>query len=525
MSQGITEKEPVPPPPPDDWRPVRERAPSVLREDEPQVARFIGMVGLLLVTLGAVALVVNAYGRVSRVGPGLGTFCLVLGLGGMLLHAARDKELQVRRLYGLFGLLWLLVAAIVSSLPTKFGPAGSLFLPYGFVSLSLGLLFLLAFVHNETDEQTRDRATLLLGAIGAGLALTGFIGGNVSPDFLLPYGVLLALLGLAFGWAFITLKGTATDEGYRAGLALGGLGLLAFVVALGRSVAPLLSSRLDPYLVPSGLLLMGMGLLYLGLSAGLVSDNLVIAMTRRELSSFFYSPVAYIVLVVATAVAWVAYLNFLNLIYDMLQPPAQNPPMEPVIQFYIIAWWPIITLLLAVPLLTMSLLSEERRSGSLELLLTAPVNEFPIVFSKFLAALLFFLVVCLPWALFMLALRIQGGQPFDYRPLLSFFIALVATGAAMVSVGLFFSSLTRSQIASAILTFVFLFVWMLLFFFQGSLSQGTPLRTIMQYVSFVDLWMDAVRGTLSPRHLLFYASVAVFWLFLTVKVLEARKWS
>src|SRR5437879_3140322 len=127
---------------------------------------------------------------------------------------------------------------------------------------------------------------------------------------------------------------------------------------------------------------------------------------------------------------------------------------EPIIRFYFIAWWPVITTIFIVPVLTMRLLSEEQRTGTLEVLFTAPVGETVVVLSKFLASWIFFMLTWVPWGLFLVALRVEGGQPFEYRPLLSFYIAMACSGAAFLAMGLFFSSLTRNQIVSAILTFV-----------------------------------------------------------------------
>jgi hypothetical protein len=529
-SKSITEKQPPSEPSPGGWQPPRERAPSVLREDEPRVARTAGLIGLMLLVVGAVALLMNAYGRAGLVGPGLGSFFAVLGLGLMLFHAAADKDLQVRRTYGAFGFVLLGLSGVLAAIPFKDQPVGSLFLPWGILCQGVGLLYLLAFAHNETETIWNERATRLLGAVGALLALVGFIGGSISERFLLPPGVLLTLVGLGYLWAFVGLRGTADDVGHRAGLAMGALGVLVFLVALGRSVLPplfhgwgWLKEAPAPYLIPSGLLLMGLGALYAILSAGLVTDNRVIVMARRELAAFFYSPIAYLVLFGFTLVSWIQYLSFLNRILDA--SAMNSPPVEPIVGNYIIHWWPVISMMFVVPALTMSLLSEERRSGSLEVLLTAPLDEVSVVLAKFLSVMVFFLVVCLPWGLFLVALRIQGGQEFDYRPLLSFFVALTVTGASFLSMGLFFSSLTRIQFVSGVMSFVVMFAWTLIYFFQQDLPPESGLHTILSTISYIDFWIEAVRGTLSPRYLVLYLSATIFWLFLTVKVLEARKWA
>src|SRR5436305_87991 len=122
-SKAITDKKPDRDAQPNRWQPAREVAPSLLREDEPRTARIVGLIGICSLVLGATALLFFAYGRVSRIGPGLGSLFAVVGMASLLFHAARDKDMQVRRLYGTFGLLWLIVAALITALPTRLGPA------------------------------------------------------------------------------------------------------------------------------------------------------------------------------------------------------------------------------------------------------------------------------------------------------------------------------------------------------------------------------------------------------------------
>ena len=159
------------------------------------------------------------------------------------------------------------------------------------------------------------------------------------------------------------------------------------------------------------------------------------------------------------------------------------------------------------------------------MLLTAPVNETPVVLSKFFAALRVFLLGWYPWGLYLLALRLEGGEWFGYRPLLALFIAMIAMGAGWIAMGVFFSSLTRNQIAAAVMTLVAMLLLAgvyLLRFYIG--AEGT-LNEVLIQLSFIDLWEQSAAGQLAPRMLVFHLAMAVFWLFLTVKVLEARKWT
>jgi ABC-2 type transport system permease protein len=269
--------------------------------------------------------------------------------------------------------------------------------------------------------------------------------------------------------------------------------------------------------------LMSLGLLYLSLALGLCSDNRIIVLTRRELAAFFYSPIAYIVLFGLTFVGLCLFYLFIRNV--VFYADRGTPLFEPIIQYYIIDFVPVVSVMFVVPMLTMRLLSEERRTGTLEVLLTAPLDEVSIVLSKFIAAWIFFMLLWVPWGLFLISLRVEGGQPFDYRPLLSFGIGLAVSGAGFLSMGLFFSSLTRNQIAAAILTFMGMMLFISIFFVIRVLPPGSAWSTVLTHASFINLWQSNVEGKLVPRDLLFPLSATVLWLFLTVKVLEARKWS
>jgi ABC-type transport system involved in multi-copper enzyme maturation permease subunit len=497
---------------------VRERAPSFLREDEPKFPRIMGTIGLAVALFGIMAIGVTVYGRKGPFGIGWGSFFLAWGLVGLLYHAAADKEMQVRRSYSILGGL-LIIAGIVFSVIRFQEQVGGLFL-LGIACFTVALLFVLAGLRHETEEAWRKWILILLGGAGLAAALTGFIGGNIGKgEFLLPYGFLLALTGAFYLLAFVSLQGTSSDVGYRAGQALGVLGALAFLIALVRSFFP-------GYLVPSGFILMCLGLFYLAISVALCSDRPIVVLTRRELATFFYSPIAYIVLIGLTCVAWVYFWIFLSQV--ILQTQRGIPVVEPIVQHYIFGLFPVILLIFVVPVLTMRLLSEEKRSGTLEVLLTAPVNETTVVLSKFLAALIFLVLAWLPWGLFLLALRIEDGKPFDFCPLLSFMIAMTFMGAGFMSMGLFFSSLTRNQIASAVLAFVGMILLTGLAMIKWNVEDTSPTNpwvTVLGHISYVELWFRSLEGQLNPRLLVFHLSATVLWLFMTVKVLESRRWS
>jgi ABC-2 type transport system permease protein len=389
--------------------------------------------------------------------------------------------------------------------------------------LALALFFLLAFVRNETDEGYRRAALAALGVAGGLMTLIGVIGGLMSDTFLLGQGVVMLLLGLFYLLAFIVHQPVGSDRGYYLALGLGVVGVLMMLISLGYLLLPGWFGwvRWTPGRPGGPVLYFYAGLEYALLALGLCSDAKLIVMTRRELAAFFYSPIAYVVLVAAAVLGWLQYWFFLDVLIENSRGLGL---LEPIVADMFFSLIPVLAVICAVPIITMRLLSEEQRSGTLEMLLTAPVNEWQVVLSKFLAALRFYLLIWYPWALYLVALRVEGGEEFDYRPLLSFLIVFVVTGANFVAMGLFFSALTRNQIAAAILTVMGMLVLTVIYMFRGLVTPGGALATILTYVSYLNLWATALQGNLAPRFLLFHVSAMVLWLFLAVKVLESRKW-
>jgi ABC-2 type transport system permease protein len=525
----------------------REIAPSVIREDEPQVGRTIGIISLAAVLIGGdlmcwlvykVSLLRALYWWLMRlrnlpVGPGgpaltslgaaLGTLAFFGGLGGLLLHATVERDQQLRRAYGLLGCLWLVLGAVLV-LCNIFGLgwAANYFVT-GIGCGLLALLFLLAFLRHETEAEWHDLALNGIGVVGAALAVGAFFGSNIRTAFVMPEGVLLALLGLTYLWAYVAVRGSYEELGQKVAMGVGALGVVVALVALVRGALQ------AGYMVPTGVLLIGLGLLYVLLYVLYYLELPLIVMSRRELTAYFYSPVAYIVLFVFTAAGWLTLWMFLS---RAVVEPGQEPDLfEPVVRNFLFGFFPVVAILIVVPALTMRSYSEEKRSGTLELLLTIPVDEWSVVLSKFLGTLAFFLLLWVPWFIFMFTVYVMGGKEhFQLLPVLSFLIVMVCLGANFLSMGLFFSSVTRNQIISFMLAFAGMLCMLFIYFgesivrqFPGSGSQW--LSTLLTHMSFVDVWYNSLDGQLQPQYLIFHISAAFFWLFATVKVLEARKWS
>ena len=515
------------------WAGIEERAPSVVRAEGPMVARYVAIFSLMLITLGGASVIFAANNRPYLISVGWGVVLLALGVMGLLYHAFNETDFQFRRLYGFIGGIGLFGLGVALRLLPSKNVVGALFLPYGAVALLLSLGFMLCFVRNEADAHLR-RIVLNLVAFGAAAnALTGFIGGMVNESFLLQTGIIHLILGLVFAAAYVAVEGIGTTRGFWAGRAIGIVGAALFLVALGRSLLPYLFWRFGwagrppvSFFLPQGLLLMYLGLEYLILYLGICSDNKLVVLTRRELSSFFCSPIAYIVLIGMAALGGGNYWLFVWRLFEASEAGqfgAGRGVPEPIFQSYVLSFLALIPLIFIVPVITMRMLSEEKRTGTLEVLLTAPVNEWQIVLAKFLAGLRIFMLCWYLWGLFLIPLRVEGGQDFDYRPVITFMIALACMGAGFIAMGLFFSSLTRHQIVAAVFTFMVMFVSTLMFIlFQ---YVGESLWSFLRNVTYIDLWLNAARGTITPRLLVLHLSMAAFWLFLTTKILEARKWS
>jgi ABC-type transport system involved in multi-copper enzyme maturation permease subunit len=345
-------------------------------------------------------------------------------------------------------------------------------------------------------------------------------------------------IGFPFLAAFIGMKGADSDTGYRTSRILAYGGLVLFVIALVRSVTPAIARtfmnnpNLEQYLLPSGFFLMAIGGVYFLLGATLASDNRLLVLMRRELGALLGPSIGWFVL---AGMAFMSALSFFYFIGQLVPSERFGPGMgqlvapEPVIRLYFLQFIPLVfSIILMPPLLTMRLLSEENRTGTLEVLLAAPVTEWQIVLGKFLAVWIFNMLAWSLWAIFPLALWYYAGEPFDYRPLLSFFVGIGAMTAGFLAMGLFFSSVTRNQIVAALLTTVVMVVMTIIvltmFELMDDPAASPAKREAMGYVSYYHHLMEFVSGRVHLRFVLFHLSLCAFWLFLTTKVLEARKW-
>ena len=231
-------------------------------------------------------------------------------------------------------------------------------------------------------------------------------------------------------------------------------------------------------------------------------------LARRELAAYFFSPLAYVVgaVFLSANALWFFYAIFV---------PGNEASLRPL--FDAMGYM----MVFAVPLLTMRLLSEEFRSGTIETLLTAPVTDAQVILGKYLGVMAFYLMFLGGTAVF-LVLMILFGQP-DLGVAVMGYLGMVLLGSAFVSVGIFTSTCTPYQLLAALLGSGILAAFAILM--QIIVAHGPePWNYLAAKLNAMTYFKDFSRGMFDTRGLVFFLSATVLFLFLSVKTLESRRW-
>jgi ABC-2 type transport system permease protein len=189
-------------------------------------------------------------------------------------------------------------------------------------------------------------------------------------------------------------------------------------------------------------------------------------------------------------------------------------------------YWFWLPSLFVVPAITMRLLAEEKRSGSIEMLMTAPVTEWEVVVAKWLGAVALYVFMWAITGLYVVILHsfVGGGAKLDYGPILGGYLGVLVIGQFLISIGVLGSALTKNQVAAFLMTFVVLFLVIIGTLFASYLMKEMPAGKIAEAVSVLDHMQDFAKGVVDVRPLVLYASGTVLALFVTTRVLESRKW-
>jgi ABC-2 type transport system permease protein len=253
------------------------------------------------------------------------------------------------------------------------------------------------------------------------------------------------------------------------------------------------------------------------------------AIYRKEMGHYFVSPIAYIFI---GAFLFINAYIFNLILIDVMNgafkaemqamqfgaPAAFDVPLYTLRGFL---GWLSTPILIFTPILTMGAYAEERKRGTMELLMTSPVSELQIVLGKYLASLTLFALMLLPTAGYMVFIFLRSDPVPPWRMLLAGYGGVLLLGGALLALGTFISSLTENQIIAAVLTIVaFLFVFLL-----GIGSDATSgIGSVVQYLAVNRHLEDFSRGIVDTSSLIYYFSFIALFLFLTVRSIDSMRW-
>lgn len=249
----------------------------------------------------------------------------------------------------------------------------------------------------------------------------------------------------------------------------------------------------------------------------------ILAIAQRELNAYFASPIAYVLIgFFALLFGWFFYVPlayFEQQSMNMGMNPTQALNINQMLVGPTLMNTTVIMLFL-FPLITMRTYSEEKRSGTIELLLTSPVTDVQIILGKFLGAMLLYAAM-LAITLIHIGILFIYGQP-EWKPIATGYLGLLLMGGSFLSLGLFISSLTKNQIVAGISTFaVFLMLWVINWI--GTFV-GPTMQAVLTNLSLTDHFDDFAKGIIDTKHVIYYLSFMAFGLFLTAKSVDSERW-
>ena len=253
--------------------------------------------------------------------------------------------------------------------------------------------------------------------------------------------------------------------------------------------------------------------------------NNILAIAQKELKGYFASPIAYVVIGLYALMFGFFFYSLVSFFdrqsMQMMGMGAGAPPVninEQLIRPVFLN--AMVIFLFVLPMITMRTYSEEKRSGTIELLLTAPLTDLQIITGKFLGAMGLYAAM-LAVTLVHIGLLFWVGNP-EWIPIVTTYVGLLLMGGCFMSVGLLISSLTKNQIVAVMATFtVFLMLWVINWIasFMGPTGQA-----VLNYMSITDHLDDFTRGVIDTKHLVYYVSFIAFGLFLTARSVDTERW-
>jgi ABC-2 type transport system permease protein len=237
-----------------------------------------------------------------------------------------------------------------------------------------------------------------------------------------------------------------------------------------------------------------------------------LALTRRELGVYFVSPMAYIIL---TALLFLTGRTFVS---SMANYSAAQLPVD----YRETLVFLVILIVFTCPLVTMRLIAEEKNKGTLEIILTAPISDAAFVLAKFAAAMVLLAYLLMPTVGYILIISRYG--PVDVGAVVCGYVGVLLVGAVLYSIGLLISSLCSSQITAGVVTFTVAVLLIMANMYIGSLEENAWQRPILAYVDLSINFADFLKGVVDRTRLVYLISVIFFFLFVTTRVVESRRW-
>lgn len=245
---------------------------------------------------------------------------------------------------------------------------------------------------------------------------------------------------------------------------------------------------------------------------------------QKELKSYFASPIAYLLMAFFGLVfGYGMFTAVRDLVRFSFQAQASGQPFTMNLNDQIIRqllnFAGTISLFL-VPMITMRLFAEEKRSGTIELLLTSPVTDNQIIIGKWLGAMLLYLCI-LVMSMVNLVLLFAWGKP-DIRPVLVAYLGLLLQAGCLLAIGEFISTMTRNQIVAGGVTFFVCLMLYLLNWFTAYDTNSTA--SVVNYISIVTHFENFSKGVIETKDVVFYLSMIFFGLFITSRAMESLRW-
>jgi ABC-2 type transport system permease protein len=249
----------------------------------------------------------------------------------------------------------------------------------------------------------------------------------------------------------------------------------------------------------------------------------VLAIAGKELRSYFASPIGYVLVgFFALLFGWFFYTLvsfFEQQSMRMMGGPGGSLNVNQMLISPLLLNTTVI-MLLVFPLITMRTYAEEKRSGTIELLLTSPITDWQIIVGKFLGALALYGAM-LAVTLVHMSVLYMFGNP-EWKPIATGYLGLLLLGGSFLSLGLFISSLTRNQIVAGMITFsVFLLLWVINWV---STFVGPTAQSLLSYLSITEHFDDFAKGIIDTKHVVYYLSFIAMGLFLTLKSVDSERW-